>query len=315
MGVKRLNTFITRTCKSAQSISKINVANFRDKTIAVDASIYLYKFSIYNELIERFYEMITMFHRYNIRGIFVFDGKPTLEKWATIDERQKQKKVAADKYAEYQSCFATLDRSTTEYANTLKCMNRAKKQMVRIRYNDIERVKVLLTAYGMEIYNAPEEADRICASLVLGGLAWGCMSDDMDMLVYGVPRLYRHVSLSQETVLLYDRDSILTDLDMTMDELRQLAVTAGTDYNVAADGYSIEELFREKTANRWIFKGTKYICDDDLDEWLRIYKMFYIDEVELAEFSRQFTERENAKKIDQEWLHRILVEDGFIFLS
>ena len=38
-------------------------------------------------------------------------------------------------------------------------------------------------------YTAINEADELCASMVINGFAWACLSEDMDMFVYGCTRV------------------------------------------------------------------------------------------------------------------------------
>jgi hypothetical protein len=58
MGVRYLNRFLLQRCKSPQSISKQNLKVLENKVIAVDTSIYMYKFIGLNALLEQFYLMI-----------------------------------------------------------------------------------------------------------------------------------------------------------------------------------------------------------------------------------------------------------------
>jgi 5'-3' exonuclease len=61
------------------------------KTIAVDISIYLYKFSTDNSLIENMYLMMSIFRHYKIIPIFIFDGKPPDEKKELLEKRKFDK--------------------------------------------------------------------------------------------------------------------------------------------------------------------------------------------------------------------------------
>ena len=59
MGVRCLNKFINKNCK--KSITKSNLSNLSGEILAIDANIYMYKFLENNELIEKFYFMISLF--------------------------------------------------------------------------------------------------------------------------------------------------------------------------------------------------------------------------------------------------------------
>ena len=91
-----LNKFLQDKCKT--SISFINLSELSGKRIAVDISIYLYKFLSDNALLENLYLMISIFREHKITPIFVFDGKPPVEKNDTIAFRKKTKMNAREEY-------------------------------------------------------------------------------------------------------------------------------------------------------------------------------------------------------------------------
>ncbi len=94
MGIKNLNNFLINNC----SISKIHLSEFQGKKIAVDASIYLYRFLSEEKLVEHTFQMVSILSHYNISPIFVFDGAPPPEKKDVLNERREKKQTAQDKY-------------------------------------------------------------------------------------------------------------------------------------------------------------------------------------------------------------------------
>ena len=90
MGIKYLNNFLRTEC--GESIKTITIAELSGKKIAVDISIYMYKYESNNALIENMYLMLATFRQYNIIPIFVFDGKPHTEKKALLQKRKEDKK-------------------------------------------------------------------------------------------------------------------------------------------------------------------------------------------------------------------------------
>ena len=62
------------------------------KKIAVDISIYMYKFSYNDTLLENMYLMLSIFKHYNVVPIFVFDGKPPTAKKELLIKRKNDKK-------------------------------------------------------------------------------------------------------------------------------------------------------------------------------------------------------------------------------
>ena len=45
-----------------------------------------------------------------------------------------------------------------------------------------------------------------------------CLSDDTDMFVYGCPKVLRNINLSNHTVVLYNRNIILKELDLSLND-------------------------------------------------------------------------------------------------
>ena len=86
MGIKNLNRFLREQAK--ESIKFISVAELSGKKIAVDISIYMYKYASEGSLLENIYLMLSVFRYYNICPIFVFDGKPPPEKKELLLKRK-----------------------------------------------------------------------------------------------------------------------------------------------------------------------------------------------------------------------------------
>lgn len=78
MGIKNLNKVLRDKCKN--SIKMISISELSGKKIVVDISIYLYKYIAENTLIENMYLMLSIFNYYKITPLFIFDGKPPVEK-------------------------------------------------------------------------------------------------------------------------------------------------------------------------------------------------------------------------------------------
>jgi flap endonuclease-1 len=257
MGIRMLNKFLQDKCKS--SISRINLSELSGKKVAVDISIYLYKFLSDNVLLENLYLMISIFREHNIIPIFVFDGKPPVEKNDTIAFRKKTKRNAREEYyrlkqilddiesdagALSDACVVSdsdsntiveFDEETTisipsKSADIRLMMDKLKKKFVILKSDHIQNAKILLQAYGMTYIESPGEADIICAKLVSKNIVYACLSEDTDMFVYGCSRVLRYLSLTSSTAILYDFQEIIKTLDMTTYEFRQLCIIYGCDY-------------------------------------------------------------------------------------
>jgi len=312
-------------CKK-EHIMKTHLSYLNGKTIAVDTSIYLYKFMADNTLTEHFYLMISLFRHYNIVPIFVFDGKPPKEKRELLLKRRQHRKASEEQYNKLKEEYDALTDSSDEKDELRKELDLLKRESTSISYDNLATTKALINAYGAKYEQAEGEADVLCVQLVLSGKAWGCMSDDMDMFVYGCPRVFRHFSLVNHDVIAYDFSAMLSDLEMDIQTFREIAVLSGTDYNydnktTLGETFVLYEKYK-KLGNQsgedtgfynWVLHNTNYITDYSI--LLSIAKMF-----DVANYSENNRILENIDKvslgeIDTPALHTILEKDGFVFVQ
>ena len=204
-------------------------------------------------------------------------------------------------------------------------MDMLKKKFICISKKQIESVKNLIRAYGATYYDAPGEADQLCASLVLNNKVWCCLSEDMDMFLYGCPRVIRYLSLLNHTAVLYDHKSILDNLGINQKELREICVLSGTDYNSnnlsnvkagkTPNLYATLKYFKKYHKSKsnqgfydWLKENSSYIKDYDLLN--KIYSMFEITNYDLKNFEQIKIINCPINKI---MVKEILMQDGFIF--
>ena len=284
MGIKNLNRFLRENC-TKKSINKIHLKQFANKIIVIDTSIYLYRFLSDGALLENMSIMISIFKSYKITPVFVFDGKPPPEKKQLLIQRLMEKKEAEEKFLNIQSCIDTVTED--EKISMLIEMDKLKRQFIRVTEDDIRKTKDLMDIHRITYYESPGEADELCAYLVKSRKAWGCLSDDMDMFLYGCPYVLRNISLIHHTVLFYNTRKILSDLEMSEKEFCQIMVLSGTDYNIYSETCLAETIkwfyefkkycFNQKCSldfYKWLYKYTKYI--KDYDNLLKTYQMFQL---------------------------------------
>ena len=285
MGIKHLNRFLQNSCD--KSINKIHISSLSGKKIVIDTSIYLYRFMGDGCLLENFYLMISIFRQYNIIPLFIFDGKPPKEKEELLKQRNIDKKNAEAKYKILEDKLIN-DTSHDINQNEIKDdMDVLKKQFIRIRHTDIENVKILIKAYGVSYIEAIGEADKLCAKMVCKNKAYACLSEDMDLFVYGCGRVLRYLSLLKKTAIMYDLSGILSEIKMTLTEFQQVAVVSGTDYNYNINNNTnlmttLKYFKKYKKINltnfyKWLELNTKYI--NNIDELNDIIGMFSLSDM------------------------------------
>lgn len=323
MGIKNLNKLLHEKC-GKNSISKIHFSEISGKTIVIDTSIYLYQFLGEGCLMENMYLLISVMKLYNIMPIFIFDGKPPPEKTELLKQRYIDKKNAQQKYKKLHLLLENMTYDERRKAEIE--MNNLKRQFIRIYNEDIQKVKELMDAYNVTYFDSPNEADDLCVYMVKSGKAWGCMSDDMDMFVYGCPYIVRNLSLMNHTVMLYKTSNILQDLNLSEKEFREILTISGTDYNIYSTTSLSETLkwfheykkYKEKCATNnvkyyefyiWLLKNTKYI--KDYRELINIFCIF--NGKNYVHYDRMSFVIPNEKGIDKTKLHKLMEMEGFVF--
>ena len=288
MGIRALNKFLQAKCKS--SIKSIPLSELSGKKIAVDISIYLYKYISENALLENLYLMISLFRTNNITPIFIFDGKPPTEKNDTIATRKKNKIDAREEYyrlkvlvenmkTEPDAETQTQTQKESEINDMTQTMEQLRKKFVSIKYDDIQNVKTLLQAYGVTYFEAPGEADILCAKLVTNNHVYACLSEDTDMFVYGCGRVLRYLSLTQSSVVIYDLNHILKTLNISMDVFKKICILYGCDYS---NDICIENNMNIFHAFQLFKKYRDDVNTEEFYDWIineKIHSMQYIDEI------------------------------------
>jgi hypothetical protein len=146
-------------------------------------------------------------------------------------KRKEDKEKAQEEYNKLKNALNN-EMNESEKQEIIYQMEMLKKKFVYINKNDVENVKMLIKSYGATYYDASGEADELCVMLNIKHKVWGCLSEDMDMFVYGCPRVIRYLSLLNHTAVVYDVKGILNNLGITQKELREICVLSGTDYNI-----------------------------------------------------------------------------------
>jgi len=321
MGIRNLNRYLRDNCP--ESIRCINISELFGKKIVVDISIYLYKYEAENALLENIYVMLSIFRYYNIIPIFIFDGKPPHEKKALLKKRKEDKECAQQEYNNLKTLLESNENNDDKH-DIIVSMDKLKKQTVQINKAQIESIKALIRAYGATYYDAPGEADVLCALLVIKKKVWACLSEDMDLFVYGCTRVLRYFSLMAHTVVLYHAKGIYNELNMTHKEFKEICVLSGTDYNINANGnndavslkLTIKHFKKYKEAKSehnfydWLINNTEYI--NDIEILNKINNMFNLDyDYEKIDIFNKIKIVNGPIKQDE--VENIMIEEDFIF--
>jgi hypothetical protein len=322
MGIPKLNKWLLENC-SPHSIEKKHLSVFQDKRIAVDISIYLYRFLIDGRFMENLYLFLAILRYYCIRPIFIFDGKAPAEKRETIKKRNKEKQDANTQYAILEKQFADSQNENEKRELQYK-MAALKKKMVRVTWAQIDAAIELIVAFGFEYYLAPHEADQLCVHLAVTKEVCAILSDDMDLLISGVPYILRNLNMTTHESTLYDTHAILVDIKMTLTDFRETIVLSGTDYTLKEQPvftikkcfdfykeYKLQQSASSSTLSFYEWLGQKGIIEPN--EYKRVCMLF--DTIHCSQELTEFidTNRKKRPRLSLTNIQNIMRQHKFIF--
>lgn len=301
MGIKKLNTFLNVYCK--ETTTKLHFSQLYGKKLAIDIMIYIYKYAAERTIIEGIYLLCSLFKKYNITPIFIFDGKINDKKKKELEKRRIKREKSKAKYQEIINSDIDLkDPGIKSKLLTLK------RNSIKLKNSDIKTVKSLIDAYGLTYIVADEEADKLCSELVLSNIVYASISEDTDLFVYGCPRTLRYLNLFNEVCILYDLKAILNKLEIDLTTFKKMCILSGCDYADTCINifkcYNYYMKYKKKNRDKpfidWINQWKDdHIIDDDI---LSIYNCDKKEKIKI-----------NSKGIDHNKLIEILKIDNFIF--
>jgi 5'-3' exonuclease len=262
MGVRLLNTLIK---ENYNNLSQISFEDLRNKKIAIDTNIYIYKYSNTNNLIESFYKLCNIFIKYEIKPIFVFDGESPYEKNEELLIRKENKKKAKDKYNKLTEEIKHMtDINSIEQA--LYKLKSLKSQFLKITRTQVAEVKSLIDAFGLTTIVADDEGEKLCSYFMINNIVDGIITEDSDVFVYGCKKIYRNISFVKETIVEYDYNHILKQLNLTKEELTYLCIMSLNDYNHTGNNiiqnYNYWMLYKENNKNENDSLIMSYLLDN-----------------------------------------------------
>jgi flap endonuclease-1 len=268
------------------------------------------------------YNLVNLFKRHGIVACFVFDGKPPEEKSAVIQARREERYKAYDELVKCEERLAQEGLDPEERSMLMAKITALRQKSTRITQDDVTSVKELLTAMGVVWVEACGEADGLCAKMAIKHFVNACVSEDMDMFVYGCPVVWRHLSLLQETVVVYDTKKICEALKLTVDQLKEICVASGTDYsckddkkmNLANTMKMFRRYSRQKTHQpfyEWLDEHTKYV-----DNMCMLYANLGLFDTRYVYLNQKAVGKKGNmkyKQVDNALLHEVMAREDFYF--
>ena len=256
MGIARLNSYLKEHCSDCITTQPISI--LKKKRIVIDVQIYLYQFMCETNasLMENMFLMCTLLIRHEIIPLFVFDNRKKVKKQEGSEnkdnkkqERKQTRNKAIESIVQIINDNQNNGQSNDDVSKAMTEINwqKLKRQIVSIKNSQITQIKQLIQTFGFTVVDAEEEADEVCAHAAITNNAYGCLSDDTDMFAYGCPHIFRNLNMINQTVTVVNVAAILKKLNMSREELREVCVLSGNDYNCkqknVIDIFSIMEQF------------------------------------------------------------------------
>lgn len=228
MGITGLNMFLKTHIPGI--LNKKDLTLFKNKRVGIDTSIYLYKFK-YNKrnFIESFFKQIYRLKLNNITPIYVFDGKPPVEKRTIINIRKKKKET-------YMLSIKDLEKKKNECKNLFEIMvintkiEKINRNLIKITQEDIDKLKQLLKRCGVTFIQSETESDILFGTLFKYNYIDLVLSEDNDILVHGCPNLIKSFNIYSNKIILYDKTYIITKLGLTNIQWVHFCILMGCDY-------------------------------------------------------------------------------------
>ncbi|MDQ1371464.1 MAG: Flap endonuclease 1 [Candidatus Thermoplasmatota archaeon] len=231
--------------------SQVTIEDLSGRSVAIDAFNTLYQFlasirqpdgtplmdrdgRVTSHLSGLLYRTASLLEA-GIRPAYVFDGEPPELKRKTIEAR---KAVRQEAEAEWKKA-----RAEGDMKRALSMASRSS----RLGHDMVQESKALLDALGVPWLVAPGEGEAQMARMVSEGRVWAGASQDYDALLFGTTTLVRNLTLAGKRKLpsgktqevipeIVSLGEVLSRLGLTREQLVDVAVLIGTDFNDGVRG-------------------------------------------------------------------------------
>jgi flap endonuclease-1 len=285
----------------------LSLHDLRGKSFAVDANNYLYQFlslirmpdgtplkdsqgNITSHLAGLISRSTRLMHDYNMDLIFIFDGEPPHLKKKEITKRREQRNKAT---IEWQTALKKGDYS--------KAFSKA-VMTSRLTQPMIKDAKHVLSLLGIPLVQAPSEAEAQGAYMAMKGDVWAASSKDYDSLLFGAPRLLRYLTISGQEFLpskgisrplkpeLIELDKFLSRYKITREQLIDIAILIGTDFNEGIKGIGPKTALKTIQKHGQIENTPADIKSKIQTQDYNTVRKFFLQPKVTSEYSLKYTE-------------------------
>jgi 5'-3' exonuclease len=257
MGIRNLKKFITN--KFGSVIKQIHISDFSGEKIGIDISTFIYKYKVIfrEKWLKQFIIFICMLKKYNVHGVFIFDGVPPKEK-------QNEQKKRSDIKKQTKQNMNTLEHDLNEYktngtitellkttSDKFNCDNvkmflkndvinvgpiesyitKKRNQIVNIEKDDLETLKELFNVCGVSYIEATGEAEAFGSLLSNTREIKALLSEDTDSFAYGTDMTLFNLNISNGICECIVLNELLKEMELNKEEFLDFCILCGTDFN------------------------------------------------------------------------------------
>ncbi|QKY21560.1 flap endonuclease-1 [Halolamina sp. CBA1230] len=227
--------------RDVAAIEDVSFDSLSGSVVAVDAHNWLYRYltttvkftadSVYTTAdgdevanLVGVVQGLPKFFEHDVTPVFVFDGGVTDLKSDEVERRREQREQAEQRRQEAEEAgeaveAARLDARTQRLTDTIH-----------------ETTRGLLDRLDVPYIEAPAEGEAQCAHMAAVDDVDYAGSEDYDTMVFGAPRTLRQLTSKGDPELM-DLGKTLEKHDITYEQLVDVALLMGTDFNEGVSGY------------------------------------------------------------------------------
>jgi flap endonuclease-1 len=290
---------------------KVELEYFSGKKIAIDAFNTLYQFisiirqpdgtplrdsqgRITSHLSGILYRVSNMIE-VGIKPVFVFDGEAPVFKKSEIEERKKRREEAEEKWI---AALQAGERDAKKYAQAAG----------RVDEYIVDSSKRLLDYMGIPWVQAPSEGEAQAAHMAAKGDVEFTGSQDYDSLLFGSPKLARNLAITGKRKLpgknvyvdvkpeIIDLKANLVRLNLTREQLVDIALLVGTDYNEGIKGVGISRALKLIKTYCDVFRAVKSLKVEI--ENLEEIREFFLNPPATNDYDLSFREPDENKVLE-----------------
>lgn len=307
MGIKKFYKFLQKYAFNILENKKLS--DYYGKILGIDANLLLYKF-LYRNLKNNLYnnkdndnelyylqlmDIVSCSYKFNIKFLFVFDGKTPDIKTKTVNERKQKRHKSLQELSLLNDDILELEKyidTNLDNNEQLRDLIEKKKVLMskslNLKAKLITETKEFLTICGIPFIDSINEADSQLAYLSKNNLIDGIISNDYDILTFGgkilLVNFFDHFN---NKIIEISLDKLLEKLEISYDSFIELCILMGTDYSDKTF-LNFEDIYANIKINK------KYVCCDvelpenlDIEYITKYFKDCYAFNYTINSFNEQ----------------------------